>query len=155
MTFFKGQEQYSIDSKGRFVVPLKMRVCVSKDATNTFVATLGYEKCIDAFPLDIWKKQEEKLEKLNPDDYDNRLYLRNKLMWAEEIVLDAQHRLCIPQLLLNQVGIEDNSKITIVGMRDHLEVWNPLILEAYLKGQKETYEEVAQKVMVVPKYVKE
>ena len=153
MTFFKGQEQYSIDSKGRFVVPLKMRVCVSKDANNTFVTTLGYERCIDVFPLDVWKKQEEKLDKLNPDDFDNRLYLRNKLMWAEEIVLDAQNRLCVPQLLLNEVGIEDNSKITIVGMRDHLEVWNPTILDAYLKGQKETYEEVAQKVMAVPKYV--
>ena len=51
MSFFKGQETYSIDNKGRVNVPAKMRKSISPDANDTFIVTRGTDKCIVAYPM--------------------------------------------------------------------------------------------------------
>ena len=90
MAFFKGQEIYSIDSKGRVSIPAKMRKAISPDANDTFTVIRGIEKCIEAYPLDVWRIYEEQFEKLNQFDPKNRYFLRMVLMWSEEVTLDTQ-----------------------------------------------------------------
>jgi MraZ protein len=147
MAFFKGQELYSIDAKGRVNIPAKMRKSLSPEANDTFVVTRGTDKCIVAYPYDEWRKYEEKFEQLNQYDEKNRYFLRVLLMWSEEVKIDAQQRIAIPKTLTEFAGIE--GKTTIIGMIDHLEFWNPTEFEAYLKTQSESYETVAEKVMKV------
>ena len=59
MSRFKGEETYSIDSKGRVNIPAKMRKSMSPDAGDTFVLTRGFETCIYAYPMDEWKKKAD------------------------------------------------------------------------------------------------
>ncbi len=145
MSFFKGQETYSIDNKGRVNVPSKMRKSMAPEAKDTFVITRGTEECIVAYPLDEWKKYEEKLQNLNQFDEKNRFFLRTILMWSEEVNLDSQQRISVPKKLLDFAGID--GKTTIVGMVDRIELWNPEKFEAYLLSSTESYESVAAKVM--------
>ncbi|MGE5479671.1 MAG: division/cell wall cluster transcriptional repressor MraZ [Chloroflexota bacterium] len=145
MAFFKGQETYSIDAKGRVNIPAKMRRSISPEAQETFTLTRGQEKCIFAYPLDEWKKYEEKFERLNQFDEENRFFLRRLLMWSEEVTLDAQQRIMAPRKLLEFAEIEN--KVLIVGMVDHIELWNPDNFEKYLNGFEASYESVAAKVM--------
>lgn len=147
MAFFKGQEQYSIDNKGRVNVPAKMRKALSPDANDTFVITRGVDNCVVAYPFDEWRKYEEKFEQLNQYDEKNRFFLRVLLMWSEEVKLDAQQRVTLPKNLLEFAGID--GKVAIIGMIDHIEFWNPEKFESYLQSQNESYEAVAEKVMVV------
>ena len=51
MSFFKGQETYSIDDKGRVNVPTKMRKSIQPEAGDTFILTRGVDKCIVAYPM--------------------------------------------------------------------------------------------------------
>jgi MraZ protein len=51
----------------------------------------------------------------------------------------------IPRDLLQFAGIEND--VLIIGVLEHIEVWNPRIYEAYLKTQDESYETVAQTVL--------
>ncbi len=44
---------------------------------------------------------------------------------------------------------ELDGKVAIIGMIDHIEFWNPEKFESYLQSQNESYEAVAEKVMVV------
>lgn len=147
MAFFKGQEFYSIDSKGRVNIPAKMRKALSPEANDTFVLTRGVDKCIAAYPYDEWRKYEEKFEKLNQYDEKNRYFLRVLLMWSEEVKIDAQQRISIPKNLTEFAGIE--GKAAIIGMIDHIEIWNPQAFEEYMSSRSESYEEVAEKVMVI------
>lgn len=147
MPFFKGQETFSIDSKGRVNIPAKMRKSISPEANDTFAITRGVDKCIAAYPLDEWRKYEEKFEQLNQYDEKNRYFLRVLLMWSEEAKLDAQQRICIPKNLLDFAGVD--SKVTIVGMIDHIEIWNPEEFEKYLNRYDEPYESIAEKVMSI------
>lgn len=147
MAFFKGQELYSIDSKGRVNIPAKMRKCISPEAADMFAITRGVDKCIVAYPMDEWKHYEKKFESLNQYDAKNRYFLRMILMWSEEVGLDAQQRISLPKKLLEFAGIE--GKVMIVGMADHIEFWNPEEFEKYLAGYEESYETVASTVMVI------
>lgn len=147
MAFFKGQETYSIDAKGRVNVPAKMRKSISPDANSTFTVTRGQENCIVAYPLDEWKRYEEKFENLNQYDKKNRFFLRMVLMWSEEVSLDAQQRISLPKKLIEYAGID--KKVLIVGVGDHIELWDPDSYEKYLEEFDESYEDVAAKVMVV------
>jgi MraZ protein len=146
MAFFKGQEIYSLDARGRVNVPAKMRKSISPDANNTFTVTRGQEKCIAAYPLDEWKKYEEKFENLNQYDKKNRYFLRMILMWSDEVSIDPQQRMSIPKKLLEYAEIE--KKVLIVGVGDHIEFWNPELYEKYLEGFDESYEDIAANVMV-------
>ncbi len=144
MAFFKGQETYSIDNKGRVNIPAKMRKSLSPEANDTFAITRGLDRCVTAYPIDEWKKYEEKFANLNQYDEKNRYFLRMLLMWSEEVVLDAQQRITLPRKLLEFAGIE--SKVMIVGMGDHIEFWNPDEFESYLNKFNEPYEKVAEQV---------
>lgn len=146
MAFFKGQETYSIDSKGRVNIPAKMRKSISPEANDTFTVTRGQEECIVAYPLDEWKKYEDKFVELNQYDSKNRFFLRKLLMWSEEVSLDGQQRISLPKKLLDFAGIEN--KVVIAGMVDHIEFWNPDKFEEYLSKFEESYEDVAANVMV-------
>ena len=146
MAFFKGQETYSIDSKGRVNIPAKMRKAMEPEANDTFTVTRGVDKCIVAYPKDEWKKYEESFQKLNQYDDKNRFFLRVILPWSEEVSLDGQQRIMIPRELLEFSGI--NGKVKIVGMIDHIEFWDPSEWDQYMSGYDGRYEDVAKAVMV-------
>jgi len=145
MPGFKGQESYSIDAKGRVNIPLKMRRVITPESNDTFILTRGTNKCVEAFPLEDWKKYEEKLSKLNHSDEKDRFFLRTILSWCEEVVMDAQQRVSIPKKHLDFAGI--TNRVTIVGVMDRIELWNPEEFEKYQNSFTETYEQVASAVM--------
>lgn len=145
MSGFKGQETYSIDNKGRVNIPAKMRKALSPEANDTFVLTRGADKCIVAYPLDEWRKYEERFAQLNQYDEKDRFFLRMILSWSMEAEVDGQQRISIPKRHLDFAGID--SKVTIVGMMDRIELWNPEEFERYLSGYSESYEQVAATVM--------
>jgi len=147
MAFFKGQETFSIDAKNRINIPAKMRKSIAPEANNTFTLTRGQDKCITAYPLDEWRKYEEKFESLNQYDPKNRYFLRTILSWSEEVGLDGQQRLMVPKKLIDFAEID--KKVTIVGVGDHIEIWNPDHYDAYLQQFDESYEEIASKVMTI------
>lgn len=147
MSFFKGRETYSVDDKGRVAIPAKMRKSMSPDAADTFVVTRGPDEdpCIYAYPLDEWKKLEERLGELNQYNDRDRFFLRTLLYWADELTFDKQHRVMIPKALVDFAGIDRNA--LIIGSMDHIEIWNPETFENYLNRRSESYSEVAEAVM--------
>ena len=146
MSLFKGSEIYSLDAKGRVSVPAKMRKGIAPEANETFALTRGMDKCIVAYPLDEWQKYIEKFKGLNQFDNLQRFFLRVVLPWQEDVEIDAQQRITIPKRLLDFAGID--SKVKIVGMLDHLELWNPEEFDKYMNSIDESYEDVASKVMI-------
>lgn len=145
MSFFKGQEIYSIDNKGRVNVPAKMRRTLSPDANDTFVLTRGADRCIAAYPLNSWKQHEARFAELDQNDPASRYLLRTILSWCEEAEIDAQQRISLSKRYTDFAGIE--GKVLIVGMIDHIEFWNPDEFDRYMQSSDVPYEQVAASVM--------
>ena len=142
---FKGQAEYSVDSKGRVAIPAKMRKAMTPAANETFTVTRGFEDCIFLYPMDKWADIEEEIEDLNMYDREVRDFIRIIMMWADEVSLDGQGRISIPNPLLAFAELDDSA--LILGAYDHIEIWNPEQFNGYLNEQPDDYEALAESVM--------
>jgi MraZ protein len=145
MAGFKGQAEYSVDRKGRVTIPAKMREAVSPEANKTFTVTRGFEQCIFLYPMDVWSDIEEEIGGLSRYSRQARDYVRFFMRWAEEVTLDAQGRVKLPNSLVDFADIEGEG--LIIGAFDHVEVWNPAVFDRHLNEEADEYETLAERVM--------
>lgn len=150
--YFKGSDTHSIDSKGRVAVPAKMRKQVTPEAKDTFVVTRGVDKCIVAYPLDEWESYSENMRKLNLFNPKERYVINVMNMWMDEIEMDAQSRINLPKRLQEFAGIKD--KVLVVGMINHIAIWNPEEHEAYISKleEEQPYEQAVQQVFEMTRH---
>ena len=142
---FKGQAEYSVDTKGRVAIPAKMRSAMNPEAKSTFTVTRGFEKCIFLYPLNRWVEMEDEIGGLSTYDREARAFTRRIMMWAEEVTLDSQGRLTLPKSLIDFAGID--GRALILGAYDRIEIWNPDTFEAYLNEETADYETLAERVL--------
>ena len=147
MAGFKGKYEHSVDDKGRVSLPSKLRKNLSPEANDSFVITRGYESSLDLYPMDVWNQLEDELRsKLNKHREEDRLFLRTLMMWAQEVTLDRQSRIMIPQELMEFAGVKE--KVIIIGALEKIEIWSPESFRSYYeRNAEQTYESVAARVM--------
>lgn len=145
MASFKGQAEYSVDSKGRVAIPAKMRNALSPEAKSTFTITRGFERCINLYPLDEWEKREEEISQLNTYRTEARDFIRTIMMWADEVTLDGQGRIVVPKPLMEFAGVEETA--LIIGALDHIEIWRPEAFREYQEGIGQDYPTLAERVL--------
>lgn len=115
-----GSAVHSIDTKGRVVIPAKYR----SDLGSTVYVTRGAGGCIRAYSEAEFLKV---LEKLRAGNAQMNVLRRKILASTEQLNIDAQGRILIPESLRKAAGITD--KMRMVGMIDWLEFWNEETME--------------------------
>lgn len=113
-----GEYEHSLDSKGRLIMPAKLRA----DMGERFIVTKGLDGCLFAFSQKEWENFETKLKALPLSDKNARNFVRFFLSGATECELDKQGRFLIPNNLRIAANLEKESIIIGVGTR--LEIWN-------------------------------
>jgi len=146
MTGFKGSYTSSLDSKGRVAVPVKLRRNSAAGSADRFVITLGLDGCLFLFPPDYWDKVVERLEGIPFTQADAKFFTRTLMSNADDVELDRQSRIRIPQTLIDRVKLEKD--VLFVGALRRIEIWRPDTYEAYLNGYTATYEDVAEKLLI-------
>lgn len=114
-----GEYPYTIDDKGRLVIPPAFREFVE----DGMILTRGMEGCLYVFPLTSWKKVEEQLEGLPLTDADSRAFVRFFYSGASKSKLDNQSRISVPQTLRTFAELEN--EVIVAGAPGRLELWNP------------------------------
>ena len=142
---FQGHAINTIDEKGRIIIPSKFRKHIPPDANNLMHVILGRDNCLWLYPSYEWTKLLKKIESLNPFLKDEIAMVRQMMYYAEGCPIDSQHRILIPQALLQKVDIK--KEVLFIGQLEKIELWNEENYQTYLKGNKDTYEEVMEKVM--------
>ena len=142
---FQGHSNTTIDEKGRIIIPAKFRKHILPESNGMLSVTLGRDNCVWLFPSYEWTKVLETVQSTNPYTNDEVLMRRQMLFQADELSIDSQHRVLIPQELLKITGIKKD--ILLIGQIERIEVWNPAAYDKYLKESSESYEGVMQKVM--------
>ena len=115
---FIGEYQHSLDSKNRIIVPSKLR----EELGSKFVITKGLDGCLYAYPLDEWKKLEDKMKTLPLTNKDARAFVRFFFSGACEVEIDKQGRGLIPQNLKEYAAIE--KEIVSIGVLQRVEIWS-------------------------------
>jgi MraZ protein len=144
MSTFYGTEVCVVDPKGRINVPSRMRRGLTPEANDTFVMVRGFDGCVNLYPLDEWRKYEDRLRTLALGDEDGRAFVRVLLETAHESSVDAQGRVSLTSTLMAIAGVEKEAKL--VGAFDHIEMWNPKKFDAGVKVNAPKFEEMARKL---------
>lgn len=143
---FMGEYLYALDKKGRVSLPLRLRKNLAIDRDHVFVITRGFEQCLLLYPQQTWQQISEKLAEFSYlASPDNRAFIRTFLSWANEIELDSQFRLNIPQRHLDFAQI--STETVILGLMDKIELWNPQRYQDYQSKTGADYETIATKIM--------
>jgi MraZ protein len=124
---FRGQFTHAIDEKGRLSIPAKFREGLREE--KTLVLT-GAESYLTAYPLSEWRAIEDRLRANPKFKREQRDFLRFVYSSAEDVDLDGQGRILIPQGLRQRAGI--GRDVIIIGMMDTIEIWDKVRWEAKL-----------------------
>ncbi|KIL47620.1 division/cell wall cluster transcriptional repressor MraZ [Jeotgalibacillus campisalis] len=138
---FMGEYQHNIDTKGRIIVPAKHREYVE----DVFVITRGLDQCLFGYPMNEWRRLEEKVRSLPVTKKDARAFARFFFSGAVECEIDKQGRINLPKNLLDYAKIE--KECMILGVSSRIEIWGKSIWDTYLDEQEDSFAEIAENLI--------
>ena len=142
MTQFLGEHDVPVDDKGRIFVPAEFRKELPTEANDTLVVVRGFDRCLTAYPQQVWAEVADKLLRLPQTELKVRRLIRSMLSQAAKVKLDRQGRASIPRKLLAKANIDD--QMVVIGALDKLEFWNPQDWQQFLDESDPAMEEVAE-----------
>lgn len=117
---FTGEYRHTIDTKGRLIVPSRLRDELEEDKV---VLTIWPEGCISFWSGDGWRGLEARLLEQRRSAAGNRSTIRNIAAKAHTDHVDRQGRIGVPQHLRDFAGI--TKECVVIGALDHGEIWSP------------------------------
>lgn len=104
-----------------------------------------FESCLELWPMEEWNKMMLKINKLNPFDKKNDLFIRRFMAGVKMIDIDDAGRMLISKDLIEFAGISKelvfSSKVNIV------EIWDKKAYDAVLESDEIDFATLAQDVM--------
>jgi MraZ protein len=142
---FYGEYEHTIDNKGRLIIPSKFRESFKEyDITKLYI-TRGLDKCLFVFTENEWKTQESKFKSISFTKSEARKFNRLYFSGASQLEFDRQGRILIPKYLKDFAGIKRDCMM--IGVSNRIEVWSKDIWQGYYNSSKDSFEEIAEKLM--------
>jgi MraZ protein len=112
---FRGTFFHNLDDKARVAIPRKFReqLAGGKGETSVVVTrAYGGPRVLDVYPIDEWEKLEGRIRERRQFDDTIRTFKRLYLHPAQELVLDGQGRILLPQDLRESIGLSKEAVFT-------------------------------------------
>ena len=117
---FRGQHEHSLDAKDRLTIPARYRAALD----GGVVLFEELDACVSIYPVaEYGTLTQTYLGTLNPLTKKGRMMRRRVHARSHDESLDSAGRVRLPQHLIEHAGL--SGACVIVGVDDHLEVWNP------------------------------
>ncbi|MDR2514485.1 MAG: cell division/cell wall cluster transcriptional repressor MraZ [Christensenellaceae bacterium] len=132
--FFAGSYHYSIDPKGRVIIPAKYRERLGEKVA----IQRGAGPWLEVQPLGEWYNWLEGYSRLDEYSGDQamRAKLRRKVQGSQiDNLVDKQGRLLIPQEMREHAHLE--REIVIAGSINVIEIWDKARHEEFLRREEE------------------
>ena len=137
---FYGSYVHNLDNKGRLVIPAKMR---DEFGCKAYILK-GFDGCLSIFKEDGFQKLMDRIQSLSFNKKVSRAFIREQLSSVCELEIDKQGRAQLPAQLLSKYKI--GKEVIIVGVVDHIEVWNTKDFEAYEQNANSSFEDYAEEL---------
>jgi MraZ protein len=144
MLLLTGEYQHVVDAKNRILISNKLRNQIDADEHGSnFYLVLGANGILCLYPERYF---EQIVLSVAPDAVapgEAVAFERLSSALASKVELDGQGRLLLNERLRNRAGLKDH--ITLVGVKDHIELWNRQDWEQYLSDHTPQYLEQMSK----------
>lgn len=142
MTFFTSEYECKLDAKGRLTLPSKVKANLPDDGQTELVLGRGFDKCLMLYSMVEFNKIYAKIAGLSGFNEENRRLQRTFFRGISNLELDANGRFLIPKSLMAYAQLDRQA--IIVGMGNHLEIWNPELYDQYLINDPEEFNTMAK-----------
>lgn len=145
MPAFSGKYYYSIDPKGRIIIPAPFREIISSNySPKLYIVNAAFDKCLHIYPQEEWNRLEEKVRQLPKMQEEVRFFMRRVIASAQEAEIDKQGRILIPAAHREDAGLR--SDIVIVGQIEKVELWDRKEWDAVVDTSKMDKKAVEEKL---------
>jgi MraZ protein len=145
-----GSYTAKIDRSGRIKIPEKFRAAIEEDYGKDVFITSLTDEAVQIYPLSVWEKMtgvaKEGALHLRPDV--RRFLLRvNRRGTKHEI--DSKGRVLLNSVLRGTAGLQE--EVEVIGLNNHLEVWNREVLDEKLEKKPLTDEDFENIANLIPR----
>lgn len=141
--FLTGTYPRAIDDKFRLALPKKLRDGLGGTEAAMYLAP-GTDGSLTLYNESEFEKVARRLQNESPHGKDVRAFSRLFFAQAQAVETDSQGRMRVPAELARLAGLE--GEVVILGVRDHVEIWNRLRWDAYLASLEGAYDQIAERV---------
>lgn len=153
--FFVGTYDLSIDNKNRLSIPYAIRTKLDPDADGLFYYVVPGERkgTLALYPDKYFERRHAELPEAK--DVSATAYEWMQFQFSQSALCepDNQGRILIPERLLKRAGI--GNEAMLIGVRDHLELWDRKDFEAFEEGKWPAYPEHRKQAQEEVERVKE
>jgi MraZ protein len=136
---FRGNHPTRIDEKGRLKVPAEFKRVIDEKYGLKFYITSLDGKVAQLYPFEEWERIEQKLASLSTFNPTKKKFLSRVNFYGQEVEMDGQGRLLIPQLLRQSADIK--GEVAVMGNLTYLEVRNIETLQTQMVEEQFTTED--------------
>jgi MraZ protein len=140
----------TLDDKQRLAIPKRLRDAMTLGGADVTVlyAAPGTDGSLALYTEASFLRLGEQLAASPPTGQEVRAFSRLFYAQAERLDVDRQGRVRVPPELVRLAALEKD--VVLVGVRDHLELWNRPRWEAYLAQQQTQYDLLAERAFAPP-----
>ena len=135
-----GTHPRTLDDKHRLTLPSRVRMQLG-DCKQIYVAQ-GVDQCLWLYDQAGLEKLSEKLDLAPATDAEARVFRRLFFAQMEAVDLDRSGRILLPDRLIKFAALEH--EVVLLGVRDHLELWEAGRWQRFLAENGPRYDSVAE-----------
>lgn len=140
--FLTGAFHRSLDEKLRFAIPKPLRDAIGHPSKSVLYLAPGTEGSLALYTEDAFERLAGRLEQGSPNGRNVRAFSRLFYAQVQRVEIDKQSRVRLSADLARLAGVQ--KEIVLVGVRDHLEIWDRTRWEEYLSETQPHYDELAE-----------
>ena len=139
MLLLTGEYEHVVDGKSRVLISNKLRNQIDADEHGSnFYLVLGANGILCLYPEKYFEQIALAVAPKATAPDEAVAFERISFALTSKVELDSQGRLLLNEKLRKRAGLKN--RITLVGIRDHIELWNSEDWEQYLADHMAQYQ---------------
>ncbi len=144
MLLLTGEYELTIDEKNRLSVPARVREQIDPEEHGQgFYQVLGVNRILSLYPDKYYQRIALAVAPRMVAPDESLAFDRVNYALAGRVELDRQGRVLLNEKALRRVGLKE--QVTLIGARDHLEIWDQQQWEQYLEEHLLDHEQMLLK----------
>jgi len=140
MLLLTGEYEHVVDGKSRVLISNKLRNQIDADEHGSnFYLVLGANGILCLYPEKYFEQISLAVAPKTTAPDEAVAFERISFALTSKVELDSQGRLLLNEKLRKRAGLKN--RITLVGIRDHIELWNSEDWEQYLADHMAQYQQ--------------
>ena len=126
----RGNHPARIDDKGRIKVPNGFRTVIEQQYGSELFVTSVTGEYVRLYPMPVWLEIERRLAEVPSTNPSKLRFLDRVNFFGQSAAMDRQGRVVLPQLLRESAAM--TGEVSVLGLQNHLAVWNQKRLQERL-----------------------